>query len=94
MWLQISVEIMPGKIMSSELTGKGEGRCWGMQSHHTRLLLGTRCFCFCLVAEREIKWEKEEAACEERILPTELLWFFTYEFQNYDPCVDLFWLKR
>lgn len=72
-WLQISVQIIPAKMMSSVLAGKGEGGCWGMQCHHTRLLLVTGCFCFCLVAEREIKWEKEGAACEGRILPTEVL---------------------
>lgn len=70
--------------------GKGEGALGNAVSPHMRLLLVTGCFCFCLAAEREIKWEKEKAACEERIFPIEVLWLLTFEFQIYDPCMESF----
>lgn len=51
-------------------------------------------FLFLSCTEREVKWEKEKAACEERIFPIEVLWLLTFEFQNYDPCMELLQLRR
>lgn len=88
---------LPEKIVTSLSAGEGEGACWGSGnavSLLTRLVLVTRWFCFCFVIERERKWEKEGAVCEERIFSTEVLGLLDFEFQDYDPCMELFWRRR